>query len=133
MAAKRAPKATDNKLIATTVRLLPVDLTSEELLDRARRLAECEERLREESDRQDQVKKELKSRESAIVADRSRLAAVVRTRQEPRDVECEVRENYVRNVRTVTRLDSGEVLEECPLTLEERQLVLGAIEEEELP
>ena len=132
MAAKRAPKATDNKLIATTVRLLPVDLTSEELLDRARRLAECEERLREESDRQDQVKKELKSRENAIVADRSRLAAVVRTRQEPRD-ECEVRENYVRNVRTVTRLDSGEVLEECPLTLEERQLVLGAFEEEVLP
>lgn len=126
----KTPKKDDSKLVAETVRLLPVALTHEELLDRARQLAECEERLREEEDRAAQVKADLKNRETAILADRSRLAAVVRTRQEPRDIQCQVRENYVRNVRTVTRTDTGATVEERALTLEERQLELGKADDD---
>lgn len=126
----KTPKKDDSKLVAETVRLLPVALTHEELLDRARQLAECEERLREEEDRAAQVKADHKNREAAILADRSRLAAVVRTRQEPRDVQCQVRENYVRNVRTVTRTDTGATVEERALTLEERQLELGKADDD---
>ena len=53
------------------------------------------------------------------------LAAHVRNKYEYRDVECDVIPDFKSGVVVTVRNDTGEVIDERPMTAEERQLKLG--------
>jgi hypothetical protein len=84
------------------------------LLDRGQKLAQVEADLQDHQTHADQVKKELKARESQLKAERAFLANVVRARKEPRDVEVQAflaeRAGHVDDVR----MDTGEVVRTRP-------------------
>lgn len=123
---KKAPRENET-FIRREVRPLPVVLKPEELAERAQSLADCETRQREHDAHTESVKKELKAKETAISAERSRLAGIVKAKAEPREVEVDVlhlsKEREYREVRK----DTGEVIFHRPLNAQElqRDLDLG--------
>ncbi len=128
----REPKETrDAEIVGRPVMLLPVELTEDELLDRGRRLAECEERARTHEAHAESVKRELKSKEAEITSERSRLAGIVRSRKEPRDVECVATRDFVAGKFFIRRTDTGEVVESRSLALHELQPELPGLDANE--
>ncbi len=126
----REPKKTekkklpDDKMLGVGTELLAVDLTTEELLDRGQRLAQQHQLLREHEDHAEQVKKNLKSQEAAIVAERSRLSGIVQQKKEPRDVMVERWARYDDGVVEDVRMDTGEVFRSRRMEQHERQATL---------
>ncbi len=99
--------------------------------------AELEERIHEAKQKQDEIAKEvekigtlqaaIKLSKSKIEERQDRIADLLRVcdeRLEHRRVDCEERCDYEAGAAIVYRLDNGEVVEERPLTLEERQAPL---------
>jgi len=112
--AARPPKAKLRRPLGRDVERLPCRLDDDELLDRGQKLAQVEEDLHTHRAHADQVKKDLRARESQLEADRAFLASVVRSKQEPRDVETIAylaeRPGHV----DVVREDTGEVVRTRP-------------------
>ena len=90
--------------------LQDVLLTKDELIERGQQLAEIEQKMRSEEDHAEKVKRDLKSREAALILERSRLAGIVRTKSEPREVDCFAQADYDRGVYDEVRADTGEPL-----------------------
>lgn len=101
------------------VKVLPVVLTEEELLARGSQLAQVESRIAEHNIHADMVKKDLKMKESALVAEQSRVASFIRNKAEPREVSV-VAEIHGLEYRE-TRIDTGEVVFTRPAREEEMQ------------
>jgi hypothetical protein len=113
--AARPPKAKrHHRQLGRDIERLPCQLTQDELLDRGQKLAQVGADLATHRAHADQVKKELRARESQLEADRAFLENVVRSKQEPRDVEIAAylgeRPGHVDDVR----LDTGEVVRSRP-------------------
>lgn len=103
------------------VRNLPVKLTDVELLEFGKRLAQSSSDISGEEDRQTQVKAELKARLGAIENERTRLAAIVSSGRENRDISCDLVFDYSRLIVECVRLDSKEVVETRRMTEAEQQ------------
>lgn len=108
---------------------LPVKLTQEELLKRGGQLAQLHSDFAQHTMHADSVKKELKAKETALEAEASRVAGIVRTGYEPRPVVVQRWHDYQRNVAYDLRVDTGEVFNERALSPEERQGVLIPFDE----
>lgn len=121
-------KKTQSVLHETTERL-PVKLTEAELLDFGQRLAQVDSDAATHAGHADAVKKELKAKETALDAERSRIAGIVRNKHEPRDVDCHVVAYFETNRAVTVRLDTGEVVpgSERTLSIDERQESLGLV------
>ncbi len=122
MAKKQSKPLTQKVLLKTTERL-PVKLTEDELLDFGQRLAQVESDASTHAAHADSVKKELKAKETALDAERSRLAGIVRSKHEPRDIDCHLIGYFETNRVNTIRLDTGEVVpgSERAMNLAERQ------------
>lgn len=103
------------------VRNLPVKLSDVELLEFGKRLAQSSSDISGEEDRQTQVKAELKARLGAIENERTRLAAIVSSGRENRDIPCDLVFDYSRLIVECLRLDSKEVVETRRMTEAEQQ------------
>lgn len=92
-------------------RWLPVKLTQDEIIDRARQLSE---RLKEEGEKAaekarvtTQFANELKNLEGEI----SRLSNTVRSGEEYRNVDCFVKKNFSKKIIQVYRADTQAIIE----------------------
>lgn len=103
------------------VRNLPVKLTNDELLEFGRRLAQTSADIHAEEERQTNVKAELKAKLGSIETERTRLAGIVTSGRENRDVPCDMILDYSRLIVEVVRLDSKEVVDTRRMTEAEQQ------------
>lgn len=115
------PKKKPAKKVADLSAPLSCVLTPEEYVDRSQKLAIAL------SDREDHehhvkaVKEDLKAKESALASRISNLGGVVRNKAEIRDVPVERWQHFDIGVVREIRTDTGEVISERPLRMEERQ------------
>lgn len=117
-------KLPDDKVLFDAVELLPVPLTREELLDRGQQLAQVESDMSAHNEHAESVKKELKSEEARLSSERARLANIVRTKREPRQVGITGTARWARNLVEIHRVDTNELLRSRALEAHERQAVL---------
>lgn len=104
-----------------TKRTLRVNLTDRERLDFGRRLALEQQSLAETEDRKVEVAAAIKAE---IEAHKSRINALSKTLNngyDYRDVDCRLLLDFALNLVTVIRDDTCEVVEERPMTADERQ------------
>lgn len=122
--APKPPKAPREKKLTDFIQQLPVPLSNTELLDFGQRLAKCQADLAEHNMHAEQVKKELKAKESAIEAERARLSGIIREKKEIRDVQCERWAFYDQGDIVENRTDTGEVIYRRRMEMHERQVKL---------
>lgn len=103
------------------VRNLAVSLSDAEVLEFGRRLAQANSDCHNEEERQKQVKTELKSKLEGFELERNRLAGMVASGRENRDVPCDMVFDYSRLIVEVIRLDTKEVVETRRMTEAEQQ------------
>lgn len=103
------------------VRNLPVRLKDSELLEFGKRLAQTSTDIHNEEERQSQVKAELKAKLGSFETERTRLAGIVASGRENRDVSCDMVFDYSRLIVEVVRLDTKEVVETRRMTEAEQQ------------
>jgi hypothetical protein len=124
---KNGTKPAREKKVADFLQQLPVPLTDRELLDFGQRLAKCQADLAEHNLHAEQVKKDLKAKESAIEAERARLSGIIREKKEIRDVPCERWHRYDRGEVEEVRCDTGEVFYSRRMEMHERQVKLPGV------
>jgi hypothetical protein len=95
-------------------RLLPVDLTEQEMKDTAHAMVEAQDKLQGAEEKKAEVSAQLGADVKAAKSEVSRLARLYRNGYEYRDVECEERHDPESNMVRVVRLDTFEVVEERP-------------------
>lgn len=103
------------------VQLLPVKLTTDELLERGQQLAQVEQSLSDHERHADSVKKDLTAKRTSLQAERSRLSRIVTDKAEQRDVRVTVTVDYDERELTQMRNDTGEVVYRRGLRAEELQ------------
>lgn len=111
-------------------RELPVQLTEMELRDIGRTTALQVGNLATVQAEKKSSASHFKAQEEEINNDIGRLAAMTRNGYEIREVECEVSMDYGDREVTVTRTDTGEVVQRRQMTREEVQTHLNFAEKE---
>jgi hypothetical protein len=122
-------KKNDKIKISITSQKLPVKLDDDTLLERGRQLVQ---NMRKVAAAEDAKKLENKRRDgeiSLLEEVTSLLSAIISTGSEEREVECEVRRDYLRGKVTTLRSDTGEQIDERIMTADERQELMFAEKE----
>lgn len=102
------------------VRMLPVKLTPEEQRERGVALAaKLGEKCDIEASMKDHAEGE-KSKVKAAEKEAIRLSGIVRSGEEPREVECRWTADYETSQMICFRTDTGEQIDSRPMTLKER-------------
>lgn len=114
----------DATIVGTEIQQLPVKLTPEELLEKGQQLAHVEEKMLEHEQTADAMKKNLKAKETALIAERSNLANIVRSKHELRDVRVSIVHDYGKTNVDRYRDDTGVKIESRPMNDNERQRIL---------
>lgn len=112
----------NNVTVMREVRLLKCTLTADEVAEQAQVLAREIAALNETEKQLDAIKSEFKAKtgkSEAIIQSASRL---VRDKSEHRSVECEASYDYDDLTVKITRIDTGEIVEDRPMTYGERQM-----------
>ena len=100
-------------------RLLKCDLTQDELLAYAAKMADAQQTVVELEAEAKAFKEQNTGAKTMAEGSRAKFAALVRQRYEHRTVECEVVRNYTAKTITVNRLDTGAAVETRPMTDDE--------------
>ena len=101
-------------------RELACKLTADELLQRGDAMADCEMVIDKLKDKRSKLSKKIGEKRK----ERFDLAAVIERGEEDREVSCEWREDFAKNVKRLIRRDTGEEVEHVTMTAEERQLMI---------
>lgn len=118
---KQKPQKPDIRKIDKFTEMHPVELTDKELLDFADSLARCDDDISNQKRALDSIKKELNAKISEVESRRSRLSTIIFRKEEMRDVEVETALFFDADEWRKTRLDTGEIVDQRPIRLEERQ------------
>jgi hypothetical protein len=105
-------------------RELPVKLTNGELLQRGESLAIAELTASRLGEARARITADIKAQSEQ----RARLAAVIEAGCEARPVRCVWRPDFELGHLELVRGDTGEVVEQAPLTAQDRQLPLTGLE-----
>ena len=108
---------------------LAVPLTDKEVQAAGQELAKIHDEIRDLDDERKAVSKDYKARIDIRVNQADRLAQMVNTGKEYRDVNCQWQYDWARNVKTLYRMDSGEKVNTLAIQDHERQgdlEILGA-------
>lgn len=117
----KRPKFPTEQKVGAETRKLSAPLTKQEFHDRAKDLAAAHERYAALESEHKAHLAQHKERKDALDAEIARLATVVATEQEERDVEVELWRDYRKGEFQVRRAGTREVLDRRALTDEERQ------------
>ena len=120
--------ATTTPSQAPKYRTLPVDLTDTERMARAMRAAEKQAEFSEIEERKKSTASELGAQVKQLRADIEDLQLAVRTGRENQKVQIETRRNESRRTIETLRLDTFEIIDSRPMTVEERQGSLFVVE-----
>jgi hypothetical protein len=105
-------------------RSLPCTLTDAEVLERSAELAEVVTDYAEIEGEKSAHAKHFKERLDGLRSRERALAREISSRSVERDVECVIRQDPIRGCVETMRLDTGELIEDRPMTAEERQLAM---------
>lgn len=108
-------------------RKLPVTLTEEERLARGMRAAELGAEYAEVEEAKKAAARDLGQKLKTLRAEMDELHEAVRTGREQQDVQVDHHRNEERKSIETIRLDTGEIIDSRPMTVEERQGSLFAI------
>lgn len=100
---------------------LPVLLTDAERLEFADMLAEANQRVDEAEHNKKSMMKQMQAEIDQAVARRERINDIVASKTEYREIDVEVKHDYENGRVLHTRVDSGEVIMNRPMTQKERQ------------
>lgn len=115
------------RVLKREAQLLATELTPEEFTAKARALAETHEKLALERETQKEAKADMKQRLEELEQKRNTLARIVQRGKEDRLIDVEIKADDAQGIARVVRLDTGEVVEERPLSVGERQLGLSLV------
>ena len=104
---------------------LPCKLTDAELIERADQLIDCAKRSEELDWALERVKKQTKESQEGIKAQTRELREEIISRSAWRLVEVKEELDWDKNIATLYRLDTGEVVETRAITAQERQAKLS--------
>lgn len=102
-------------------RLLKVALTPEEERFFGKESARYRQELALANDQLDEIKGQFKGKIEGYEKEQNRIMVLLNNGYEYRDVECEIIEDFKALTIQVTRLDTGEVVEDRPMNEAERQ------------
>jgi len=119
-------KKEDNDLIhrSTELHTLPCKLTKDEKAQAAKELAEKIDQLEALEETRKATMSEFKSKKENLQAQVLALGRQVREGTKLQSVECQLQLNYSKQRVRLIRLDTNEVIEERPMTDEEKQMNL---------
>ena len=103
---------------------LPVRLTDGEVLDVSRKSAELHRQRGYIEDEKKESASLYEGKIEALDKEISEMQNVIRSQQEWRTVQCEKKMHFDIGQVTITRLDTGDIVETRPMTREERQMSL---------
>ena len=128
------PKSVDEDVAIE--RELPVKLTTDELLQRGEAMADCEFEI----DKQKAVRKGVNAIIRAQTDERAKLAHVIESGVETRNVICKWIADYPLNMWRLVRQDTGQQVDSRPMTATDRQtgfddvvVDLGQLDDEPSP
>lgn len=124
MIRKTEEKESEKKVTKTEQQFLKCVLTEEEVAQAAGELAREVENLKELEEALGSIKAEFKGKTEKAEANISIKARLVRDKHEYRNVECDVTYDYSACDVTVTRKDTGEIIETRKMTYNERQTTM---------
>mgnify|MGYP001614772107 CR=1 FL=1 len=107
--------------IEKVVQSLPVKLTQEEIVECAKSLAKTTNELRDCEARKMEVTSQFAADLKKLKATTDSISIKISNGYEHRDVECSWSFDYVKDTKTLTRLDTGEIVRTSQLTIEDRQ------------
>lgn len=122
-ALQEAAKGLEPKVVKISEEL-SCELNEVEWTNAARELADAHKEVAHQEQRKKDITKELSHDVGIAKAKESKLADVVATRRELREVTVEVKYDYELGTVTKTRTDTGEVITEREMTDNERQAEL---------
>ena len=105
-------------------KMLPIKLDKETLIDRAKQLTSMMGLQAEKMNELKATTKMFKDGIAKIEQEVWRLRFIVASGHEDQMIECAWKFDFFKNTKTLIRMDSGEIVEECPMTDAERQLAL---------
>ena len=100
---------------------LPVHLTDDELLMKGRELAALERETDQADAERKAISKEMGEKVKEMRERALTMAQVIETKQEKRPVECVQHKNWVASTVETVRSDTGEVVQERPMSERDRQ------------
>lgn len=104
------------------IRELACKLTADELLQRGDAMADCEMVIDKLKDKRSKLSKKIGEKRK----ERFDLAEMIERGEETREVNCEWREDFAKNVKRLIRRDTGGEVEQVTMTAAERQLMIEA-------
>lgn len=102
-------------------KLLPVNLTKEELLKFSKELAVANQNLSEVEDKKKTIVADFTSQSKAFEASISSLSRKISTEEEFRDIDCKWEWNKDGKTKSLIRLDTKEKIQTSDITNEDRQ------------
>lgn len=128
-----APPRTGRGIIGKRRSEASVELTEIEFHARAHRLAMIHDEISDEKGEQSKAKAAMKDRLSALEGERAKLSAIVRDRKEVRTVDVLLEADFSEGLVREVRCDTNEIVNERPITPDERQVPLFNLDEQETP
>lgn len=116
---KQTPPPTKRKLDL----MLPCILTDAERLEFGRQMADSAAALGQLEDELEEAKKQNKARQASELGIGARCASIIRAGYESRKVPCEEVKDWKAFTVTVTRQDTGKVVEKRAMTNDERSML----------
>lgn len=107
-------------------------LTHDEVHEYGRLLAAQVQSITDEEIRQGHERKTMKDRMDRLEGERDRLAELVSTGSEKREIECIVQADYGTGKAYTIRVDTGEIIDERALKADEKQMGLGIAEADDV-
>lgn len=109
---------------ATCKRYLEYRFSESELMNMREQLASDTIDLDSKRDQKASIAKQFASDIAEIQTRVSSTASKIRSRSEFREIECSITYDFNTRMKTITRLDTGVIVEEIPMTASELQLEL---------
>ena len=102
------------------IRELACKLTADELLQRGDAMADCEMVIDKLKDKRSKLSKKIGEKRK----ERFDLAEMIERGEETREVNCDWREDFAKNVKRLIRRDTGGEVEQVTMTAAERQMMI---------
>lgn len=109
--------------VTTVQRELPCQLSDDQIIERANAMADLDAEISKLKDRRKSVNQKIREKDD----ERLKLSDEVEKGTELRMVTCRVDEDFAHNVVRIVRNDTGETVEERPMTAADRQESMGLV------
>ena len=124
MSAKSNVAAGEGVVSKVITRHLPCQLSDEERLAYADKLADATNAIEIAKDNMKSMQKQMQTELTEVTARRDKINRIVASKTEYRDIDVEIEKNYETGRVRQVRIDTGEIIVDRPMTQKEKQASL---------